>query len=273
MDQLAGDGIKLESYYVQASCSPTRSQLMTGRYQIRNGLQKGVIRPTQRRGIPLTETILPQHLKSCGYSTDIYGKWHLGMFKEEYYPQNRGFDYFNGFLTGGQDFWTHQKCHGQKTGGKTKKFCGFDYREAHAGQDEVILRNITGTYTNDIMVDAIKKRIKNTDPTVPNFTYFALQAVHGPIQAPERYIDIYRNIINHKRRDISAMITAMDDAIGDVVQAYKDAGLWENTIVIFSSDNGGKPKDGGSNFPLRGGKGNHFEGMNHYKYDSLLVTC
>ena len=116
------------------------------------------------------------------------------MFNKDYYPQNRGFDYFNGFLTGGQDFFTHQKCHGQKVGGKTEKWCGFDYREAYAGQEETISYNITGRYTNDIMVDAIKNRLKNSDPNVPNFTYFSLQAVHRPIQAPKKYIDIYRNI-------------------------------------------------------------------------------
>ena len=94
------------------------------------GLQKGVIRPTQPRGLPLSESIIPEKLKKCGYNTDIYGKWHLGMFKTDYYPQNRGFDYFYGFLTGGADFWEHEKCY--------KKTCGYDYREGYAGQPENI---------------------------------------------------------------------------------------------------------------------------------------
>lgn len=138
MDKLARDGVKLEQYYVQPVCTPTRVQLMTGRYQIRSGMQHAVIRPPQPHGIPLDEKLLPEALKKCGYNTDMFGKWHLGFFQKDYCPQYRGFDRFLGFLTGSQDFYTHTKCF--------SSMCGYDFREAEAGKPEIIRLDYNGTY-------------------------------------------------------------------------------------------------------------------------------
>ena len=250
LDQLAGDGIKLENYYITQGCTPTRAQLMTGRYQIRYGMQKGVILPSQPRGLPLNEKLLPEAMKQCGYDTEMFGKWHLGMFKEAYHPQHRGFDHFLGFLTGGQDFYTHEKCNNFKG----KKACGYDFREAYANQTEVIRWDLAEKYSNDIFYDGIKDRLANSDPEKPLFTYLSYQAVHTPIQAPQKWIDMYANVQNTMRRNYNACLSAMDESIGDIVNLFKEYGFWENTIVIFSSDNGGKNRSGGYNYPLRGEK-------------------
>ena len=130
MDYLAGNGIKLENYYVQQGkaqklcsallqqgvqnivllkativCTPTRAQFVTGRYQIRYGMQHGGIRPDARNAVPLSETLVSNALKTCGYNTELIGKWHLGYYREDYCPQNRGFDHFVGFYTGSEDYW------------------------------------------------------------------------------------------------------------------------------------------------------------------------
>ena len=84
IDKLATGGIRLDNYYVHSICTPTRAQLLTGRYPIRYGFQKGVLRPNQPRGIPLNEKLLPEAMKDCGYKTEMFGKWHVGMYHEDY---------------------------------------------------------------------------------------------------------------------------------------------------------------------------------------------
>jgi len=107
LDKLAASGAKLEQFYVQPVCSPTRASLMTGRYPMRYGLQVGVIRPWADYGLPLEERLLPQALREAGYTTAICGKWHLGSFDKAYLPHARGFDHSYGHLFGAIDYFTH----------------------------------------------------------------------------------------------------------------------------------------------------------------------
>ena len=174
MDKLATTGVRLEQYYVQPVCTPTRVQLMTGRYQIRYGMQHGVVRPPQPDGVPLDEKLLPEALRKCGYNTEMIGKWHLGMFTEDYLPQNRGFDHFMGFYTGSQDFYSHNKCF--------SGMCGYDFREATAGQPEVIRWDLNNTYSTGVFADELEKRLSKMNPSEPSFTYLSFQAVHSPLQ-------------------------------------------------------------------------------------------
>ena len=107
IDKLASTGIRLEQFYVQPVCSPTRSSLMTGRYPMRYGLQVGVVRPWAQHGLPLAERTLAQALQEAGYTTAICGKWHLGHLNSKYLPTSRGFDHQYGHYNGALDYFTH----------------------------------------------------------------------------------------------------------------------------------------------------------------------
>ena len=109
LDQLSGDGVTLDNYYVQPFCTPTRSALMTGRYPIHTGMQHFVITSAQPYGLPTNVAILPQRLKEAGYQTHIVGKWNLGYFSEPYLPVKRGFDSFFGYYNGAEDYFTHRR--------------------------------------------------------------------------------------------------------------------------------------------------------------------
>ncbi|MFH1716213.1 MAG: sulfatase-like hydrolase/transferase, partial [Planctomycetota bacterium] len=107
IDKLAAEGTRLEQFYVQPVCSPTRSSLMTGRYPMRYGLQVGVVRPWAQYGLSLEERTLAQALKQAGYTTAICGKWHLGHLNSKYLPTSRGFDHQYGHYNGAIDYFTH----------------------------------------------------------------------------------------------------------------------------------------------------------------------
>jgi len=109
IDRLASGGVRLESFYGQHVCTPSRAALMTGRYPMRNGLQTLVIFPSHTYGLPTEECTLPQALKEAGYRTLMVGKWHLGHADRKYWPQNRGFDHFYGNLVGEVDYFTKER--------------------------------------------------------------------------------------------------------------------------------------------------------------------
>ena len=109
LDNLAADGVRLENYYVQPICTPTRSQLFSGRYQIHTGLQHGIIWPSQANALPKNETTIASKLKQSGYSTHMVGKWHIGFYKREFIPTQRSVDSFFGYLTGGEDYYIRTK--------------------------------------------------------------------------------------------------------------------------------------------------------------------
>ena len=253
IDKLAATGVKLEQFYAQPMCTPTRASLMTGRYPLRYGLQTLVILPDQTYGLPTTERLLPQALKEVGYTTALVGKWHLGHAKREYWPRQRGFDYHYGPLIGEIDYFTHEM-HGQRDW----------YRNNRPLKEKGYVTTLLGQ-------DAVRL-IGKHDPAKPLFLYLAFTAPHTPYQAPKEYLDRYKNVQDPSRRAYSAMISAMDDQIGNVVQALEARGMRDNTIIVFHSDNGGMrsamfagqietkgalPADNG---PFRDGKGSLYEG-------------
>ncbi|XP_019630630.1 PREDICTED: arylsulfatase B-like isoform X2 [Branchiostoma belcheri] len=249
---LASEGVKLENYYVQPICSPSREQLMTGRYQIHYGLQHSVIMCDRPHGLPLDEVTLPQQLKKNGYSTYMVGKWHLGFFRKEYMPLQRGFDRFYGYLTGGEDYWTHRKP--SQYSKDPSEYQGLDLRD----QDKPVLDQ-NGTYSTHLFASKAIEMISNHDHSKPMFLYLPFQAVHGPLEAPKEYMEQYKSIENTLVRTYAAMVTVLDEAVGNVTRALKTHGLWDNTVFIFSTDNGAK-KGKGSNWPLRGWKNTLWEG-------------
>ncbi len=241
IDKLAAAGARLEQFYVQPVCSPTRAAFMTGRYPIRHGLHIGVVRPWARYGLPLDERTLPQALKEAGYATAITGKWHLGHFEPAYLPTHRGFDHQYGHYNGALDYNTHQRDGGHDW-----------HRDDKVNRDE--------GYSTHLLAREASRLIAEHDASRPLFLYVPFNAVHSPHQVPERYMEPYANLKGN-RRTYAGMLAAMDEAIGQIVGALDTKGIRKNTLIFFCSDNGG-PSPGvvTSNGPLRAGKGTLYEG-------------
>jgi arylsulfatase A-like enzyme len=254
LDKLARDGARLEQFYAQPMCTPTRAALMTGRYPFRYGLQTAVIPSSHTYGLALDEYLLPQALKEAGYYTAIIGKWHLGHADPKYWPRQRGFDYQYGPLIGEIDYFTHEQ-HGAVDW----------YRNNKVVKEE--------GYTTTLLGNEAVKLISQHDASKPLYLYLTFNAPHTPYQAPQEYLDKYKDIADPSRRAYAASITAMDDQIGRVIQALEKKGIRDNTIIFFQSDNGGTrnkmfagegdmskiviPCDNG---PFREGKGSLYEG-------------
>jgi len=248
LDKLAAEGIKLENYYVQPICTPTRSVLMSGRYQIHTGLQHDIIWPPQPNGLPLTDPTLADKMKEAGYATHMVGKWHLGFFKEEYTPTWRGFDSFYGYLTGSEDYYNHTHSYNHR------KYYGLDLRD-----NDDIVRDMTGVYSTHLYIRKAEEIVANKGDK-PLFLYLPLQSVHAPLQVPDIYLNQYRHIQDKKRRTFAGMVSCMDEGIKNLTESLKKHGLWNNTVLVFSTDNGGQYHEGGNNWPLRGNKATWWEG-------------
>ena len=242
IDALARSGVICSQGYVTGNvCSPTRAGLMTGRQQQRFGIYTA---GQGGNGVPLDEKFFPQHLKSGGYVSGAFGKWHLGL-TEAYHPLSRGFDYFYGFMgRGAHDYWNHDP-------EATEQFCGPIYRNFDITQDE------EGYLTTMLTKEAVSFIHREKDR--PFFAYVAYNAVHAPAQAPEE--DIKRYNTGVEARDIlMAMLHHLDLGVGEIIKALKDAGVYENTIVFYLSDNGGSGAMLADNSPLRGFKQMNYEG-------------
>src|SRR5205085_5156556 len=165
LDKLAAAGARLEQFYVQPVCSPTRAALITGRYPMRHGLQVGVVRPFAQYGLPLEERTLAQALKEAGYTTAICGKWHLGHFQRDYLPTRRGFDHQYGHYNGALDYFDHTRDG------------GFDWhRDDKVNRDE--------GYTTTLVAREAARFITDHKDAKPFFVYVPFNAVHAPLQVP-----------------------------------------------------------------------------------------
>ncbi|XP_070701215.1 arylsulfatase I-like [Pempheris klunzingeri] len=249
LDKLAAEGVKLENYYVQPICTPSRSQLITGRYQIHTGLQHSIIRPSQPSCLPSHMDTLPERLRQAGYSTHMVGKWHLGFYRKACLPTRKGFDSFFGSLTGSVDYYSYGSCDGPG-------LCGYDLHD-----DEGVAWGREGKYSTTLFTQRARKILESHDPTDrPLFLLLSLQAVHTPLQTPKSYIYPYRDMANVARRKFAAMVSTVDEAVRNVTYALRKYGYYRNSIIIYSTDNGAQPFTGGSNWPLRGRKGTYWEG-------------
>ena len=245
IDSIAQNGIRFTNGYVSCPvCSPTRAGLATGRYQQRFGHEYNTGPPPgglrKHVGLPLTEITIADVLKSAGYVTGTVGKWHLGL-SPHFHPFKRGYDEFFGFLHGNHSFI-----------------------DSGLGTFNPILRGMEPVDEKEYLTDAFSREAvafieRHHDE--PFFLYLAYNAVHTPMQAPQRYRNSFKHITNPKRRTYAGMLTAMDEGIGKVLAKLREFRLEEDTLLFFVSDNGGPSKANGSrNNPLRAGKGTMFEG-------------
>ncbi len=241
LDRLAATGAILDQFYVQPVCSPTRAAFMTGRYPLRYGLQVGVVRPYSPYGLSLAERLLPAALRDAGYDTAIVGKWHLGHLSRDYLPTSRGFNHQYGHYNGALDYYTHQRDGGHDW-----------HRDDHANYDE--------GYSTQLLGRESVRLIRERDRAKPLFLYVPFNAVHAPHQAPAETLAAVANLTG-QRKIYAAMLIELDRAVGEIVAALDTEKMRENTLIIFSSDNGG-PRPGviTDNTPLRAGKATVYEG-------------
>jgi arylsulfatase A-like enzyme len=241
LDKLARTGAELEQYYVQPVCTPTRASIMTGRYPMRYGLQVGVIKPWVDYGLDTDEQMLPEALRQLGYETAITGKWHLGHARREYLPTERGFDQQYGHYNGALDYNTHQREGGHDW-----------HRDDQANYDK--------GYSTTLIGDEAARIVKDRDRKKPLFLYVPFNAVHSPFQAPKSAVDKYPQFQGNRKK-YAAMMELLDESVGKIVAAFEEQGELDNTLFIFSSDNGG-PSPGRitDNGELRAGKGTVYEG-------------
>jgi len=283
IDRLATvEGVRLENFYVQQVCSPTRSALMTGRYPFRIGMQHHTtILPGSTAAIPMDTPTLAEQLKSQGYSTHAIGKWHLGYARWSNTPSERGFDSYFGYLQGACDYYN--KTVGALVSNASaimkKAFTGFDFwKDKEALWEEQATTSSAGHYTVDLYQRQARQILDAHDPKQPLFIYFAHQNIHEPLQYPpeQKYKDVCAHVAHtdkqtygHDRHTLCAMTARLDAAIGELVTMLEKKGMWNNTVVWITSDNGGMlaPGAGGgnagsasSNYPLRGGKTTVFQG-------------
>jgi arylsulfatase A-like enzyme len=251
LDILANKGIKFTDFHTNgAVCSPTRAALMTGKYQQRTGIS-GVITAKSHRtvGLHLNEITIAEELKKNGYNTAIFGKWHLG-YAEEYNPTLQGFDEFKGFVSGNVDYHGHIDQEGY-----------LDWWNGINIEDEK-------GYATDLITAYGVKYIDENHPgktRKPFFLYLPHEAPHYPYQ--KRIDKILREVgevgTNKIQKEKIAsiykeMIEVMDEGVGKIIQSLKDNGQYENTIILFISDNGASKF--GNNGVLRGTKGSPYEG-------------
>lgn len=261
LDAFVMEGIELDRFYVSTQCTPTRAGLLTGRYPDRVGVRKTVIPPWCDFGINPDEDFLPEMLSRQGYKhRSVLGKWHLGHSRPEFLPNAQGFSYFYGHYNGAIDCFSHERNN------------AMDWHE----NDEPCFDE--GYSTDLLAAKAVKLIDSAAIEDEPFFLYLAFNAPHGPLQAPREYLDMYgydptkptfadksgygeEGMGNTERQTYMAMITCVDDAIGDVLDALDRNSIKENTFVLFCSDNGPAVAEGGGQAnPLRGAKFQEWEG-------------
>ena len=239
IDSIAKNGIRFTQGYVSGPyCSPTCAGLLTGRYQTRFGHE---FNSTARQsGLSLEETTMAERFREIGYATCAIGKWHLGS-NQPYRPTKRGFDEFYGTLANTPFYHPTMFV---------------DSRES----SDIQKIDDDGFYTTDAYGErAVDWLERHKDK--PWFLYVPYNAQHAPLQAPEKYLKRFGQIADKNRRTFAAMMSAMDDATGKILDKVRDLGQEENTLIFFLSDNGGPTKSTtSSNKPLRGFKSTTWEG-------------
>jgi len=247
LDQLAKSGAVFESFYVMPVCSPTRACLMTGRYAARTGVYGAIPDPGSKWGLPLEERTLAQALKEAGYETAISGKWHLGAFEPAYLPTQRGFDHQYGL-------------HGGSVGYYTLTDSGKPDEPLEWWRDDKPC-DAKG-YCTYLLADEMCRVIRESKPGKPLFLYLPFNAPHMVYLPPPEKLP-------GSRDGYSQVIGAIDKAVGQVVAALKEKGLLDNTLIVFSTDNGGAS----SQIKVKGRPQSPFRGHKSLVYEGGVRSC
>lgn len=252
IDRLIGDGIELDRFYTAPVSSPTRCGLMTGRYPSRFGIRSTVIPPWRDYGLPIEEETMADVLGRNGYTNRAaIGKWHMGHSRKRYYPLERGFTHFHGALNGAFDYFEHTR--------EKELDWHDDWESCHEEG-----------YSTDLIAKEAARCISEYAKGEPYLVYACFNAPHAPYQAPE---DELRRFISKEEFDqlppkdqkgwtYRAMVSRMDTGVGTILDAVRNSGEGDNTIILFMSDNGGVPgmEPYCNNRPLRGNKFDEWEG-------------
>ena len=248
IDAICSSGMRFDHFYSNAPvCSPTRASLLSGRYPERIGVP-GLVRSTPSDNFGFLKKgvlFLPQYLKAANYHTAIIGKWNLGLSSPNL-PNDKGFDYFHGFLDDMMNDYTTHLRNGNNFMRENKKIIN---PVGHA----------TDIFTQ-WAVDYIGTQKSSVNPF---FLYLAYNAPHSPVQPPANWLAKVAERekgISETQANLVALIEHLDDGIGKVIQSLKNAGKYENTLIVFLSDNGGLLSNGSNNGNLRGTKAGMYEG-------------
>lgn len=257
IDRIAANGVKFTNGYVSFSvCGPSRAGLLTGRYPQRFGYERNPqYRPHDpNMGLPKEENTLAEALKQVGYTSGIVGKWHQGADISNH-PLNRGFNEFFGHLGGGHRYFPEELT--------IKDSYAVENDEGKSYQTW-IMRNHQPIQTKKYLTDEFSDeavQFVERHQKEPFFLYLAYNAPHSPLQATEEYLDRFPTILDKKRKTYAAMVSAVDDGVGRLLDKLESLNLDKNTLVYFLSDNGGPENDNGSdNGVLREGKSSIYEG-------------
>lgn len=249
LDALAASGVRFTQFYVGSPvCSPSRAALMTGRGPHRAGVPQNVGSKPGSKGLPTEETTIAEVLKSVGYRTGAFGKWHLGTIPE-CQPIGQGFDEFVGHWGGCIDNYSHVI---YWAGSPFHDF----YRQDQKHWEE-------GTHSLDIIVRETNRFITENQ-SEPFFIYMALNIPHYPLHPRPEFRALYKDI-PEPRHSYAALVSDMDNAIGNVLAKLEETGVRDNTLVVFLSDHGHSTEErasfgGGNAGPYRGAKFSLFEG-------------
>ena len=261
IDNLVKEGLQLDQHYVFNWCSPTRSAFLTGRVPIHVNdvtTSETVYNPKDPvsgfDGIPRNMTGIATKMKEGGYATHQVGKWDAGMATPDHTPKGRGFDSSLNYFYHANDYFNERA-------GNCKKHSIVDLWDTDKPANTL---NGTGPdhYEEGLFKQRILQIIENHDPSTPLFLYYAAHIVHKPYQVPDDYLKKFDFIDEQYRRVYLAMVNYLDDVVGEIVDALKTKGLWENLLFVASSDNGGPVRSGfgGNNYPLKGGKWTDWQG-------------
>eukprot|EP00039_Didymoeca_costata_P023730 m.8049 g.8049 ORF g.8049 m.8049 type:complete len:532 (+) comp3827_c0_seq1:92-1687(+) len=260
MNNFVKEGVELDRMYAYKYCSPTRSSIQSGRLPV-HVTQYCNYESVPKAGIPLGMTVVSERLQAAGYTTHMIGKWDVGSAYNGSMPMNRGFNSSLLYFEAAQDHYT------QQGGGlalppwfRKNKTCHFPYTDfwRNDGPAKDLVGQYSGiSFTNEAM--SIVSAHAQAEAKTPFYIYLAYQNCHAPLEVPQKYIDRHSNIPDQSRMKYTAMVDFVDESLGNITSLMKSQNLWESTIMILVSDNGG-PIGSANNFPLKAGKVSDWDG-------------